>query len=152
MAAVLCCHARPGRGTSGSTMPHVHAVILAGGSGTRFWPASRRALPKQFLALAGASNETLIAATVRRLAPLIAPSDVWVATSAALLEATAAALPQVPRAHLLAEPVARNTAPPIGWAASVIGRAEPDAVLVVLPADHFIADESAFRACLERAI
>jgi mannose-1-phosphate guanylyltransferase len=133
-------------------MPHVHAVILAGGSGTRFWPASRRALPKQLLALAGATSETLIAATVRRLAPLIAPSDVWVATSAALLEATAAALPQVPRAHLLAEPVARNTAAPIGWAAATIARADLDAIIVVLPADHFITDEPEFRAVLERAI
>lgn len=133
-------------------MSHVHAVILAGGSGTRFWPASRRHRPKQLLALAGAGDEPLIAATVRRLQPLIAPADVWVATSTALLDATAAALPQVPRAHLLAEPVARNTAPPIGWAAAVIGRADPDAVLVVLPADHFIADETAFRGCIERAI
>jgi mannose-1-phosphate guanylyltransferase len=133
-------------------MRHVHAVILAGGSGTRFWPASRRHRPKQLLPLAGANDEPLIASTVRRLAPLIAPEAVWVATSTALLDATAAALPQVPRAQLLAEPVARNTAPPIGWAASVIGRADPDAVLVVLPADHYIADESAFRTCIESAI
>jgi mannose-1-phosphate guanylyltransferase len=133
-------------------MAHVHALILAGGSGTRFWPASRRHRPKQFLALAGADDEPLIAATVRRLEPLVPISDVWIATSTALLEATAEALPQVPRAHLLAEPVARNTAPPIGWATSIIGRADPDCVLVVLPADHFIADEAAFRSTLERAI
>ena len=94
-----------------STMPSVHAVILAGGSGTRFWPASRRSRPKQLLALAGASDESLIAATVRRLHPLIEPADVWVATSTTLLEATALTLPQVPRAHLLAEPV-RATPPP----------------------------------------
>jgi mannose-1-phosphate guanylyltransferase len=133
-------------------MPDVHAVILAGGSGTRFWPASRRSRPKQLLALAGSSGESLIAATVRRLHPLIEPRDVWVATSTGLLEATALALPQVPRAHLLAEPVARNTAAPIGWAAAVIARQNPDAILVVLPADHFIADEGAFRAVLTRAI
>ena len=133
-------------------MPHVHAVILAGGSGTRFWPASRRSRPKQLLALAGASDESLIAATVRRLRPLIAPADVWVATSTALLDATARALPDVPRAHLLAEPVARNTAPPIGWAAAVIARSNPDAIVVVLPADHFIGDEPGFLAVLERAI
>ena len=133
-------------------MPQVHAVILAGGSGTRFWPASRRARPKQLLALTGRGDESLIAATVRRLHPLIEPADVWIATSTALLEATAQALPQVPRAHLLAEPVARNTAAPIGWAASVVARVDPNAIVVVLPADHFIADEIAFRAILERAI
>ena len=130
----------------------VPRVILAGGSGTRFWPASRRARPKQLLPLAGDPRESLIAATVRRLAPLVPPADVWVATSTTLLDATARALPGVPREHLLAEPVARNTAPPIGWAASIIGRADPEAVLVVLPADHHIADESAFRACIDLAI
>jgi mannose-1-phosphate guanylyltransferase len=133
-------------------MPHVHAVILAGGSGTRFWPASRRSRPKQLLALAGAGDESLIAATVRRLQPLIAPPSVWIATSTSLLDATAHALPDVPRAHLLAEPVARNTAAPIGWAAAVIARTDPDAIVVVLPADHFISDEPGFLAVLERAI
>jgi mannose-1-phosphate guanylyltransferase len=134
------------------TKSQVHAVILAGGSGTRFWPASRRSRPKQLLPLAGARDESLIAATVRRLHPLIAPSDTWIATSTTLLEATARALPDVPGAHLLAEPVARNTAAPIGWAASVIARTDPDAIVVVLPADHFIFDEPGFRAVLERAI
>jgi mannose-1-phosphate guanylyltransferase len=133
-------------------MPQVHAVILAGGSGTRFWPASRRARPKQLLALAGPGDESLIAATIRRLRPLIEPSHVWVATSTTLLDATALALPDVPRAHLLAEPVARNTAAPIGWAAATIARTDPDAIVVVLPADHFISDEPGFRAVLERAI
>ena len=133
-------------------MSRVHAVILAGGSGTRFWPASRRARPKQLLALAGDGNEMLIAATARRLAPLIVPADIWIATGEALLDATARALPSVPKDHLLAEPVPRNTAPAIGWAAATIAREDPDAIVVVLPADHFIADEPAFRAVLERAI
>jgi mannose-1-phosphate guanylyltransferase len=133
-------------------MPHVHAVILAGGSGTRFWPASRRNRPKQLLPLAGRPGEVLIAATVRRLSPLVEPADVWIATSVALRDATGAALPAVPRSHLLAEPVARNTAAPIGWAAATIARTDPDAVLVVLPADHYIADEPGFRAVLSRAI
>ena len=130
----------------------VQAVILAGGSGTRFWPASRRNRPKQLLPLAGDAEEVLIAATVRRLAPLIAPADVWIATAEALRDATARALPEVPRAHLLAEPVPRNTAPAIGWATATIAREDPDAIVVVLPADHFIADEPAFRAVLEQAI
>jgi mannose-1-phosphate guanylyltransferase len=133
-------------------MPHIHAVILAGGSGTRFWPASRRSRPKQLLPLAGRPGEPLIAATVRRLEPLIAPGDVWVATSAALRDATAAALPGVPASHLLAEPVARNTAAPIGWAAATIARADPEAIVVVLPADHYISDEAGFRAVLGQAV
>jgi mannose-1-phosphate guanylyltransferase len=130
----------------------VHAVILAGGSGTRFWPASRRRRPKQLLPLAGNADEPLIGATVRRLAPLIPAERVWVATSAPLVDATAAALPAVPRAHILAEPIGRNTAPCIGWASATIARAEPEAVIAVLPADHYIAREDAFRDVLGRAL
>jgi mannose-1-phosphate guanylyltransferase len=133
-------------------MQHVHAVILAGGSGTRFWPASRRLLPKQLLPLAGRPGEALIAATVRRLEPLVMPDRVWIATGRVLADATATALPRVPRAQILAEPVARNTAPPIGWAAAVIARQDPEAVVAVLPADHFIGDEPEFRRVLERAL
>jgi mannose-1-phosphate guanylyltransferase len=133
-------------------MSTLHAVILAGGSGTRFWPASRQHLPKQLLCLAGRGGETLIAATVRRLAPLVAPEHVWIATGQGLVEATAAALPGVPRAHILAEPIARNTAAPIGWASSVIARTDPDALIAVLPADHFIGQEEVFRRTLARAL
>ena len=131
-------------------MSSVHAVILAGGSGTRFWPASRRDRPKQLLPLAG--NEPLIAATVRRLEPLVPPERVWIATGGRIADATAAALPRVPRAQVLVEPVARNTAAPIGWAAATIARRDPDALVAVLPADHFIGDEPGFRAVLERAL
>jgi mannose-1-phosphate guanylyltransferase len=133
-------------------MAQVHAVILAGGSGTRFWPASRRDRPKQLLPLAGREGEPLIAATVRRLAPLVPPERVWIATGARIAEATAAALPGVPRAQILVEPVARNTAAPIGWAAATIARRDPDAIVAVLPADHFICDEPHFRAVLGTAL
>jgi mannose-1-phosphate guanylyltransferase len=133
-------------------MSHVHAVILAGGSGTRFWPASRRQLPKQLLPLGGRPDEPLIAATLRRLAPLVPVERVWVSTGASLVSATAATLPEVPLMHMLAEPMARNTAPAIGWAASTIARADPEAIVAVLPADHAIADEDGFRAVLSRAI
>jgi len=133
-------------------MPQVHAVILAGGSGTRFWPASRRHMPKQLLPLAGRADERLIAATVRRIEPLVPMQRIWISTGADLVDATAAVLPGIDRSHLLAEPVARNTAPCIGWASAAIARADPDAVIAVLPADHFIADEPAFRAVLERAL
>jgi|HubBroStandDraft_6_1064221.scaffolds.fasta_scaffold45794_4 mannose-1-phosphate guanylyltransferase len=133
-------------------MRHVHAVILAGGSGTRFWPASRRLMPKQLLPLAGATDEPLIAATVRRIESLVPPERVWVSTGAHLVAGTAAALPRVPAAHMLAEPVARNTAPAIAWASATIARSDPDAVIAILPADHFIGDEPAFREVLSRAL
>ena len=133
-------------------MRHVHAVILAGGSGTRFWPASRRLMPKQLLPLAGATDEPLIAATVRRIEALVPPERVWVSTGARLVTGTAAALPRVPAAHMLAEPVARNTAPAIAWASATIARSDPDAVIAILPADHFIGDEPAFREVLSRAL
>jgi mannose-1-phosphate guanylyltransferase len=129
-----------------------YAVIMAGGAGTRFWPASRERLPKQLLALAGKPGEPLLAATVRRLAPLVQPADVYVATGAHLVEGAARALPAVPRAQLLAEPVPRNTAPCIGWAAATIARKDPDAVIAVLPSDHHIGDEEAFRRVVSTAL
>jgi len=130
----------------------VHVVILAGGSGTRFWPASRRLMPKQLLPLAGGTDEPLIAATVRRIAPLVANDHVWISTGAALVDATVQALPAIPRANFLAEPIARNTAACIGLASARIARSDPDAVVAVLPADHFIRDETAFRQVVERAL
>jgi mannose-1-phosphate guanylyltransferase len=133
-------------------MAHVHAVVLAGGSGTRFWPASRRHTPKQLLPLAGRADEALIAATVRRIEPLVPADRVWISTGTSLVAATLAALPRVPRSHVIAEPVARNTAPCIGWASATIARTDPDAIVMVLPADHFIGNESAFRDALGTAI
>jgi mannose-1-phosphate guanylyltransferase len=135
-----------------SPVPSVHAVILAGGSGTRFWPASRRHTPKQLLPLGGSADVPLIAATLQRLRPLIPDERVWVSTGAALVTATAATLPTVPATHMLAEPVARNTAPAIGWATATIARQDPDALVAVLPADHAIADEEAFRGVVTRAL
>jgi mannose-1-phosphate guanylyltransferase len=132
-------------------MASVHAVILAGGSGTRFWPLSRQDRPKQLLPLAGSSGEPLIVSTVRRLDPLVPAERVWIATGTRLADATRRALPRVPSAHVLVEPVARNTAAPIGWAAATIARQDPDALVAVLPADHFVADEPGFRSVLERA-
>jgi len=122
----------------------IHAVIMAGGAGTRFWPASRAKTPKQLLPLGADPVEPLLAATVRRLAPLIPASRVTIATGAALVDATAAVLPDVPRAQLLAEPVPRNTAPCIGWATATILRQDPDALIAVLPSDHYIPDEAGF--------
>ena len=133
-------------------MAKVYAVIMAGGAGTRFWPASRSSLPKQLLPLAGGSEETLLAATVRRLAPLVTEDRVVVVTGEHLAEATARAVPGVPPAQILCEPAPRNTAPCIAWATATIARLDPDALVVVLPSDHFIADEEEFRRVLARAL
>ena len=130
----------------------VHAVIMAGGSGTRFWPASREKLPKQFLPLGSDANESLLAATVRRIAPLVPNDRVWIATGVHLREPTYATLPDVPKVNVLAEPVARNTAPCIGWATWAIAAKDPEALVMVLPSDHYITDEPGFRAVIERAL
>ncbi len=133
-------------------MAKVYAVIMAGGAGTRFWPASRALRPKQLLPLAGASEETLLASTVRRLAPLVTPDRVVVVTGEHLAAATAAAVPGVPRSQILCEPAPRNTAPCIAWATAAIARLDPEALVAVLPSDHFIANEQEFRNVLERAL
>jgi mannose-1-phosphate guanylyltransferase len=128
----------------------VHAIVLAGGAGTRFWPASRNARPKQLLPLVG--DETLLAATVSRIAKLVPPERVVIATGAHLLDATRSAVPAVPAENLLAEPAARNTAPAIAWATAVIAARDPEALCMVLPSDHFIAMPAAFEACVEHAL
>jgi mannose-1-phosphate guanylyltransferase len=133
-------------------MTQSYGIIIAGGAGTRFWPASRRRSPKQLLALAGDPNEPLLASTVRRLAPLIPPERVFIATGALLSDATAQVIPQVPRAHILAEPVPRNTAACIGWATLSILRKDPEALIAVLPSDHFIRDEPRFLSSVEAAL
>lgn len=133
-------------------MSKIYAVIMAGGAGTRFWPASRVLRPKQLLPLAGAENETLLAATIRRLRPLVTEDRVIVVTGAHLAEATARAVPGVPTTQILREPAPRNTAPCIAWANATIARIDPDAVVMVLPSDHFIADEPRFQQVLAAAV
>ena len=131
-------------------MSRVHAVLLAGGRGTRFWPASREALPKQFLRVGG--DESLLSRTGRRLAPIASPKDTWVVTNAAHVELAAEHLPDVPRARIVGEPVGRNTAPCIALAAALVAREDPEGVLLVAPADHWIAEEDAFRTVLRAGI
>jgi len=128
----------------------VWAVILAGGSGTRFWPASRRALPKQFLAIA--PGESLIAETRARIAPLVPPERTLVIAGAEHAALVRAALPELPAQNLILEPVGRNTLACVALAAAELSRRDPDSVQVVLPADHVIAPAAAFRAGLRAAI
>ncbi len=127
----------------------LYATILAGGSGTRFWPKSRTNVPKQFLALQGAGS--LLQDTVERITPLIPPAHTFVVTAAYQRDQTLAQLPAVPAANVLAEPNGRNTAAAIALAASHLAALEPDALMLVLPADHAIADAAAFCACVEQA-
>ena len=127
----------------------VKALVLAGGSGTRFWPVSRRQRPKQLLSLEG--GPSLLQATVERLEPLVDPSSVWVCTTEALSRQVQEQLPLVPENQILAEPAGRNTAPAIGWSLRSMPMDERDEVVVVLPADHRIEDHDAFRRTLETA-
>jgi len=127
----------------------VRALILAGGSGTRFWPLSRKRRPKQLLPLEG--DRSLLRATVERLQPLIAPEDVWVCTTRELADAVREDLPRVPPEQILLEPVGRNTAPAIGWSVRSMPEEARQGVVAVLPADHRVGNPAAFRATLERA-
>ena len=132
-------------------MANVYAIIMAGGSGTRFWPASRQKRPKQLLPL-GSSEDALLTATVKRLKPLVSDQNTYVVTGAHLADATSAALPSVPPAQIMLEPAARNTAPCIAWAAATLARRDPEAVAMVLPSDHTVENEDEFRRTLSRAI
>lgn len=128
---------------------HYHALILAGGRGTRFWPRSRRARAKQVLDFLGAG--TLIQQTVERLTPLLPPSNIWVLTNSHLRAEILRQLPQVPKRQVIAEPAGRNTAPAIGLAARIMQDADPDAVMGVFPADQFVARPAPFRKLLRAA-
>jgi mannose-1-phosphate guanylyltransferase len=127
----------------------LQALILAGGSGTRFWPLSRQRSPKQLLALEG--ERSLLRDTLERLRPLVGPESVWVCTTEALGERVRAELPEVPPEQILLEPEGRNTAPAIGWSVRSMPEAARQGVVAVLPADHRVGDAVAFRATLERA-
>ncbi len=125
-------------------------VILAGGSGTRFWPRSRRARAKQVLALDG--ERSMIQQTVERLKPLAKLDKTWIVTNEFLAHEIADQLPGLPSEQLIQEPVARNTAPACGLAAFLIERKNPDAVLGIFPSDHVIADEPRFLKALQKGI
>ena len=125
-------------------------VILAGGSGTRFWPRSRRARAKQVLVLDG--ERSMIQQTVERLKPLATLDNTWVITNEYLAHEIADQLPGLPDGQIVQEPVARNTAPACGLAAFLIERQNPDAVLGIFPSDHVIADEPRFLKALQKGI
>jgi mannose-1-phosphate guanylyltransferase len=123
----------------------MHAVVLAGGGGTRLWPLSRRERPKPFLPLIG--EESLFQRTLRRIEPLIPAEDTLVVAEHGHLSLIAEQAPQLLSRHLIGEPFGRNTAAAIALAATTSQR-QPDDVMVVLPADHYIAEEARFRELL----
>jgi len=127
----------------------LHAIVMAGGSGTRFWPASRVALPKQLLPLAG--DQTLLEDTVARLDSLVPPERTMVVTAARLLDAVRMQLPGVPESGLVGEPCKRDTAPCIGLAALLVARHDPNATMVVMPSDHVIRPAEKFRGAIRQA-
>jgi mannose-1-phosphate guanylyltransferase len=121
----------------------LHAVIMAGGSGTRFWPASRRDTPKQLLSFTG--DHTMIQDTASRLGNLVPPDRCMVVTNARLVDAIRA---QLPAALVVGEPCKRDTAPCVGLAAAIIAATDPDATMLVMPADHVIKTDEQFQAAI----
>ncbi|UCE86486.1 MAG: mannose-1-phosphate guanylyltransferase [Deltaproteobacteria bacterium] len=126
----------------------IHAVVLAGGAGERFWPRSRRHRPKPFLALSGGA--TLLEATLSRARRFAGTDRVWIVCGPEHARAVRAGC-RLARGRVLVEPRRRNTAMAVGLAAARIAAEDPDAVLAVLPADHRIPDARAFAAAIRRA-
>lgn len=125
-------------------------VILAGGSGTRFWPRSRRARAKQVLALDG--EHSMIQQTLTRLLPVAVAEDVWVVTNHWLDKMIAAQLPSVAAEHILSEPAARNTAPACALTAFLLERSEPETVIGIFPSDHVVGNIARFATVLRAGI
>jgi mannose-1-phosphate guanylyltransferase len=121
----------------------LHALIMAGGGGTRFWPRSRQRRPKQFLALGG--DRTLLQQAGDRIEAQVPPERTWVITGAAYTDETHRQLPALPAAHVVGEPCGRDTAACIGLGAALIARADPAATMLVMPADHVIEPVQEFR-------
>jgi len=131
--------------------PLTHAVILAGGRGTRFWPRSRTRTPKQLLNIVG--KQTMLEQTVARLRPLIPAERLWTVTNAEQAAAVRQQLPTAARRRVLTEPIGRNTAAAIALAAVHVRHgAGGDALLAVLPADHYIAQPDRYRQIVRAAL
>jgi mannose-1-phosphate guanylyltransferase len=130
-------------------MKHYHAVIMAGGGGTRLWPLSRKDRPKQALRLVG--KRTMFQIAVERLAPLFPPGRIWVVTNAAYAADLQQQCPALPQDNFVLEPEPRGTAPAIGLAALSVRRRDPEGIMACLTADHYIRHEARFRELLAAA-
>jgi mannose-1-phosphate guanylyltransferase len=127
----------------------LHVMIMAGGGGTRFWPRSRNARPKQFLTFSG--ERSLLQGTLDRIAAVVPSDRTWVITGSAYVPETASQLPGLPSAHVVGEPFRRDTAPCVGLGAALIARTDPDGTMAVMPADHLIEPEREFQRALHAA-
>ena len=127
----------------------LHAIIMAGGTGTRFWPASRNDAPKQLLRLVG--DTTMIRQTLDRLGDLAPHDRRLVVTNRRLVDQVRKQLPELPAAAIIGEPCKRDTAPCIGLAALLVERSDPDATMVVMPADHVIRPAEVFQSAIRHA-
>lgn len=131
------------------TIATLNVLILAGGFGTRLWPSSREHTPKHLLPLAG--ENSLLRETYLRIAPMIAPENVYVATAASHADLVRAQLPELPHDNIVVEPMGKGTAPCIGLAALRMKRRDPDGIMASLHADHVILDPAGFRKALRAA-
>ncbi len=129
-------------------MNNIYAVILAGGKGERFWPKSREKNPKQLLALIG--RNTMLQETIDRIDPLISHGKKWIITNSSLVDPIKKS--GIKNVRIVGEPLGKNTAPAIALAASEIYKENPEAVMIVLPSDHYIGDLDGFRQVLKQAI
>jgi mannose-1-phosphate guanylyltransferase len=123
-----------------------HAVIMAGGVGSRFWPSSRVDKPKQFLNLLG--ERSMIQSTIDRITPIIPAERIWIITNEQYVSLAQSQLPELPPTNIIGEPVAKNTAPCVAIAAAILQAHDPEATMVVLPADHHISRPERFREIL----
>lgn len=128
----------------------VYAVVMAGGSGQRFWPRSRQEMPKQFLNLFG--EKTMLQRTVGRLEGFVSPQEIYIITAAIYRDLVLQQVPEIPPENIIIEPYGRDTAAAVGLAAITVAARDPDGVMVILPADHFIADEKRFQSVLKGAV
>ena len=128
----------------------LYAVVMAGGSGTRFWPKSRRNKPKQLLKLYG--DATMLQQTVARIAPLVSHERVLIITGADQAEAVRAQLPELPAENVVAEPCPRDTAACVGLAAEIVARRDPEGTMIVMPADHVIEPPEKFQRTVNAAV
>jgi mannose-1-phosphate guanylyltransferase len=128
----------------------LHAVIMAGGSGTRFWPASRQTLPKQLLRMTGESS--MLQATFDRLNKLVSPEHILILTNQAISETVASQIPSLPQEHIIGEPCKRDTAPCIGVAASLIAAVDPQGSMIVMPSDHVIEPREEFHRTVQAGL
>jgi mannose-1-phosphate guanylyltransferase len=130
-------------------MEHYYALIMAGGGGTRLWPMSRGATPKQFLPLV--ESDSMFRVSVSRLAPLFTPDRIYIVAGERYADSLRADAPEIPEANFIFEPSARDSGPAAALGAAVIAKRDPQATIAILTADHHIADKAGFRSALAAA-